>query len=175
MPVPAYNSKMLDSFQAPFLYEQEIRRLLVRFKYTDNPTLASLLVPFLLPFIEKLAPQHPHFLLMPVPMPRRRLWQRGYNQSAEIAKALAARCDTPLSLYTLQRIRYTSPMAGRSLQQRKTHLQGAFAVRECVRDKQILLLDDIWTTGSTLTACAAELKKQGATGVHALTVAYVAP
>jgi ComF family protein len=101
-----------------------------------------------------------------------RLRQRGFNQSLEIARGLAKRQGTALACKALVRSKNTQPQTGLSRKERQHNLQGAFqAVEPDVTGRNVLLVDDIYTTGATLKACVAALRKAGAQGVSVLVLA----
>ena len=110
--------------------------------------------------------------LVPVPLHARRLRERGYNQSHLLAAALAERVSLPVDDSMLVRTRYTLPQVGLSAQERQENVRDAFA---CVSDspagKLVVLIDDVYTTGATLNACALALRDRGAWTVSALTLA----
>jgi len=117
----------------------------------------------------------PGMTIVPVPLAHRAFWKRGCNQTEEIA-VNAARClDLPLETRLLRKIRHTPPQATLTHEQRRTNLKGAFAccprVAARYRGKRILLLDDVITTGSTVSECARMLVGAGVGGVHAAAVA----
>lgn len=111
-------------------------------------------------------------VLVPVPLHSRRHRERGYNQSAILAEQLGRLAGVSCDTATLQRIRYTQPQVGLDAQRRRENVAGAFA---CADDsfagKRVLLIDDVFTTGSTLRACGEALKASGARSVSALTLA----
>jgi len=115
--------------------------------------------------------------LMPVPLHPARLFRRRYNQSALLAHALGRAAGRPVLADALQRTRNTSSQGTRSRVARLANVQGAFAVRPArqaqVRDRRILLVDDVLTTGATVEACAAVLLRAGAVHVDVLTLARV--
>ncbi|MBX6763646.1 MAG: ComF family protein [Rubrobacteraceae bacterium] len=107
-------------------------------------------------------------LIVPVPLHRSRLRKRGFNQSWVIARALARRINTPVSdkLVVVRRTRDQVDLSGR---ERWANVRGAFGAREAVVGR-VLLVDDVFTTGATMSACAAALLEAGAEQVHALSV-----
>jgi ComF family protein len=110
-------------------------------------------------------------LVVPVPLSRDRLRQRGYNQAGLIASALAKLLDLPYSDKALQRIRETKSQVGLNSTARMQNVQGAFqADGTIVKDETILVVDDLFTTGATLSACALSLLESGANEVYGLTV-----
>ena len=115
-------------------------------------------------------------LIVPVPLHRSRLWQRRYNQSAELGRRLARDFRLPTDPFALTRSRATASQGAMpSAKARRRNVQRAFQVPEParVRGKRILLLDDVLTTGATVQACARALKRAGAARVHVLALARV--
>lgn len=114
-------------------------------------------------------------LIVPVPMHEKRLASRGYNQAQVMAKTLAAKKGVPCASELLVRRRETAAMKGLGSFDRYENLKNAFAVSAknhyTISGKRILLVDDIYTTGSTLDACSSVLKEAGAAAVYALTFA----
>jgi ComF family protein len=117
-------------------------------------------------------------LIVPVPLHYLRLVRRGFNQSVWLAQGLADLSDRPLSVDCLVRARPTPSQGGLSPDGRRRNVQGAFRVRrgqeKRVRDRRILLVDDVFTTGATVEACARTLRRSGASAVDVLTLARVA-
>ncbi len=121
---------------------------------------------------------------MPVPLFRSRERERGFNQARLLAEGLKKqlgrkRCGTAAKIETglLIRTRATRPQTRLKLQQRMENVRGAFSVSKPTQilDRQIVLVDDVMTTGATLSACAGALKKSGAAKVYALTLARATP
>lgn len=111
-------------------------------------------------------------ILIPVPLHPTRERERGFNQAQLLAELLSARISVPVRP-ALERIRYTTTQTAFDRAERMENLRDAFRLRKKahVRDLRVLLIDDILTTGSTLSECARVLKKAGAISVHAATAA----
>jgi ComF family protein len=110
--------------------------------------------------------------LVPVPLHPKRLRQRGYNQASLLAKELSKITGLPVEEDALIRMQDVAPQArSKSAAERRQNVQHAFACNKDLTGKQILLIDDVCTTGATLDACAIALKTTGATSVWALTAA----
>ena len=117
----------------------------------------------------------PPELIVPVPLHRTRLKERGFNQALVLAGFLFPNNRERIAPDLLVRTRWTHPQVSLSGQERRRNLGGAFAVRrpERVHGLLVLLVDDVFTTGTTLNECAKTLKAQGAAEVQALTLARV--
>jgi ComF family protein len=123
-------------------------------------------------------------VIVPVPLFHSRERERGFNQSRLLAEGLRNRIEKHpggrkivVDARLLVRTRATAPQVRLKFQARKENVRGAFAVAkpESVRGRSVLLVDDVMTTGATLSACAAALKKAGAAKVIALTLARATP
>lgn len=112
-------------------------------------------------------------IVIPVPLHAKRLKERGYNQTESIFKEWFVAKKIPWMPELLERTRHTIPQWELNSMERKKNIQGAFVVKqpEWVKNKKIILVDDIFTTGITLDECAKVLKKAGAINVSALVVA----
>ncbi|MFA5687861.1 MAG: ComF family protein [Kiritimatiellales bacterium] len=108
-----------------------------------------------------------------VPLHAARYRARGFNQSAELGRALARRMQLPFRAGLLRRIRSTGTQTGLTAPQRTDNVCGAFktGIRARVKGRRILLVDDVMTTGATVNACAKALKRNGAALVCVITVA----
>ena len=113
---------------------------------------------------------------MPVPLHWRRFFIRQYNQSAELAKLLSKNTQIPCELNILQRHRSTASQGHKNRQERYDNLRQAFRVNDSAQQllgKRILLIDDVLTSGATVSACTKILKKAGVQEVYVLTIARV--
>ena len=114
-------------------------------------------------------------LILPVPLHPDKLRQRGYNQSVLLARAFFPERRKRIRTNLLLRIRPTTPQTNLSGRKRRQNLKKAFAVKDPseVEGRRILLVDDVFTTGTTVNECARVLKKAGADEVNVLTLARV--
>jgi ComF family protein len=151
-----------------------LRKLIHIYKYGRVQTLAEPLADLAMGAF----PRDERFdAIVPVPLHWRRRWQRGFNQSELLARAVARRTGIPV-VAALLRVRPTSAQAGLSNTRRRQNVANAFRCRQRMAGRRlqgwrILLIDDVMTTGSTAAACAAALKRGGASRVALLIVARV--
>ncbi|MCX8098307.1 MAG: phosphoribosyltransferase family protein [Casimicrobiaceae bacterium] len=120
----------------------------------------------------------PVLTIIPIPLGPQRLVRRGYNQTAEIARALArapAWHRDRLDLHALIRIRDTAVQQSLSWTERRANVRGAFAATRSLVGEHVLLVDDVLTTGATLNECARAVRRAGAVAVDGLVLARVDP
>lgn len=152
----------LDGLTAGLVYTEALHAPIYRLKYHDARYLARILArQIILPDAWRGA------CLVPVPLHKRRLAQRGYNQSALIARALHRRCDLPIDEALLARTRDTGTQTDLSREERAQNVAGAFMAAPAAKGRAFILVDDVLTTGSTLLSCAAALRSAGAKTVYA--------
>jgi competence protein ComFC len=114
--------------------------------------------------------------IVPVPLHPRRQRQRGYNQSALLAQELGSCLQKPVVQDVLARIRATVPQVGLNPVERQNNVQGAFrCTSSALSGMQVLLVDDVYTTGSTLESACLALREAGVTSVQAYTLARAKP
>jgi len=144
-----------------------------RFKYSGERDLAPLLARLILDSNIIDEDFRDHQLMCPVPLFRTRLRERGFNQSAEIAKRLEIHSGVPLIADLLSKVKPTAEQAKLAAGSRRRNLLGSFVVTRAgvVSGKSIVLVDDVVTTGSTVAACAEALKSSGVSKVLVVSVA----
>jgi len=162
----------LDRIRSAVAYDERARSLVLRLKYGRKTGLAKVMAGHML---RPLAELDAGALLVPVPLHRSRLWSRGFNQSVLIAAALARRSGHSTDPFVLERKRRTPKLKGMTVAERRRTVQGAFALRKGknVKDQHLILVDDVYTSGSTAEACARLLKRKGAASVSLLSYARV--
>ncbi|MBU6207136.1 MAG: ComF family protein [Alphaproteobacteria bacterium] len=162
-----------DGVHAAVAYGEISRRVTLRLKYgrriSDARTMAVLMARHMA--------VTPETLVIPVPLHYWRIWQRGYNQSALIAGYLVRLQGGTLLPDGLKRVRRTRSLSGLGKKQRAKEVRGAFRVPEVhrsrIRGAHILLVDDVFTSGATVNACARVLKAKGAKRVEVICWARV--
>jgi ComF family protein len=151
-------------------FEGTLREAIHCFKYKNMRALAEPLGGLLVDFWPQLP--DPVDVLVPVPLHRRRLRERGYNQAQLLTRHLGVAVSVPVVCDALCRVRYTTSQVGLGLRERRENVAGAFSCAGGrLQGKRVLLIDDVCTTGATLEACCMALKAGGARSVWALTVA----
>lgn len=112
--------------------------------------------------------------IIPVPLHPKRLKWRGFNQAEEVARHLALVLNTTVNTQVLKRIQETEAQSGKSLHDRWINISGAFALTdpESIRGKKIILLDDVLTTGTTLSHCLRVIEQANPESVCVVTVAF---
>jgi len=170
-----------DRARSVFVYEGAGREMVLAFKHGDRLDLTPNFTGWLMRTGGALIGESD--IVLPVPLHRQRLFQRRYNQSAVLARALALENKKAggrkmvFDPFILQRIRKTPPQKGLNKTERQKNMQSAFAVSPekaaIIKNKNLLLIDDVYTSGATLNACTKALKKSGAGSVFVLTLARV--
>jgi ComF family protein len=163
-----------EAARAVLLYTETVSRAVQSFKYGGSTVgLKSFRM------LHNALPGHEDWaaadLILPVPLHVKRLRQRGFNQALRLARALFPDQKSKIDPFLLERSRWTVPQTGLSGAERRRNLKQAFRVRqpERLQGKEILLVDDIFTTGSTVNECARVLLRGGARRVRVLTLARV--
>ena len=161
--------------RAALRYDRQSRKLILPLKHADRTDLVAALAPQMLRAGMKLLGRAD--LLVPVPLHRRRLFQRRYNQAALLAHAVARLAHLPVQPDALIRTRATESLGDKSADARATEVQRAFTVRPSrmarIAGARVLLIDDVMTSGATANECAAALLRAGAAAVDVLVAARV--
>jgi len=154
-----------------------VKKLISQFKYEPYvkelaKPLASLIIAHLLNLNK--ADSFKNYILIPAPLHKKKMKQRGFNQSAEIAKELSRNLMIPVFDDVLIKIKQTPSQTELKKEERTKNVKGAFFCQkpEIVKERKILLVDDIYTTGSTIEEGRRALKKAGASEVWGVVVAH---
>lgn len=155
-----------DGIAAGTLYTETSRKLVLALKHGGRIAIAPILARLIAARLP--APSNSQ-LIVPVPLHRQRLWSRGYNQAALLGRELARLGHGDLLVDALIRTKPTPSLGGLGKQARTKALAGAIAVRSNIKDRiagsEVILIDDVLTSGATSSACVAALKRAGASRV----------
>lgn len=169
------NAPVFDAARAAVVYNDASRQAILDFKYGDRLHAAQTFAGWMLRAGQELIAQSD--VMVPVPLHARRLWQRRFNQSALLAAALAKIAGKAHAPGVLRRLKFTVPQKGLSRTERNDNVRNAFAIdarrAADIHGKNVLLIDDVFTSGATLNECARTLKGAGAAKVSVLTIARV--
>lgn len=161
----------LDGVRAAAYFENNpIQSAIHHLKYNNHRALATALG-------ELLVRAYQHYrleaeVIVPVPLHNARLKERGYNQSELLVREMCRVLGLPMNNSSLQRFRRTRPQVGLGIIERQQNVVDAFSCRDqALAGQRVLLIDDVWTTGATMNACAATLKANDVTSVWGLTLA----
>ncbi len=159
-------ARMLDGFYAPFAHETTARDLVRALKYLDIRDAASMLAPSMAQFFIDMPGAYD--VLVPIPLHHRRLRERGYNQAELLAQSVSSHCGLQVA-NALIRVVDTRQQATLSAKARSENVSAAFAWRDSLTGKRVLLVDDVCTTGATAAAAAIVCRCAGAYSVGLLT------
>ncbi len=160
-----------DQGYSLWLHRKPVSQSIYRFKYHNQRRYA---IHYVEELQKEYAPQIRSWQvekIMPVPLHRKRMRKRGYNQAELIAEILGKVLDIPVDKDSLRRSKDTIPQKELGRRERERNMEGAFSLSDTFMPAgTVLLIDDIYTTGSTLNAAAAALKKRGVQKVYFLTI-----
>lgn len=166
---------LFDKARSALVYDDASRDIILAYKHADQ----TQSVPSFLPWLERAGKDilDQADCLIPVPLHRWRILRRRFNQSALIAQYLSKETQIPCLLDVLKRTRATQTQGHLHANQRKKNVKNAFVVQDqyktTIRQKNIVLIDDVYTTGSTVSECTKALIKSGVASVNVLTLARV--
>ncbi len=158
-------------------YEGELKRAIATLKYNNNPEIGVLLGKWLAQTWQEnnVISSRLKLTIVPIPLHKTRFQERGFNQAVSLAKGFCQETGDYLELEALIRVKASKAMFGLSPAQRKKNLQNAFAISEnwqkSSKSRSILLLDDIYTTGTTIKEAAQILRQQKINVVGAIVIA----
>lgn len=156
-----------------FKYEGFIREKIIEYKFKDSSYLYKMFSKLILNTKEINSFINEYDIIIPVPISKKRLKERGYNQSELIAKQISKANKIPLQLNVLYKIKNIKPQSQMNKKQRLENIKNVYIVKnvEKIENKKILIIDDVYTTGSTVNECAKVLAEKGARIIGVLTIA----
>lgn len=160
---------------APFTYESPLDGHIQAMKFRPSRAMGRALGLLLVEILESPGLAQEVDALVPVPLHRRRLIERGFNQAFEIARPVAAATGLPLIIRGIHRHANTRPQSLLAAHERHPNMHGAFRIRRSLKGLNVAIVDDVITTGATVNALAASLAEAGAGEIHAWALARVVP
>lgn len=151
------------------VYDDATAKAIYRFKYGRDTTYSAPLGAMMADY-----PLEGFDLIIPVPLHIKRLRERGFNQSLLLANAIGKRKGISVAPFILKRTRWTEPQVNLTGKERRVNVKGAFEVCGDVSGKRILVVDDVYTTGATVSECSKVLKRSGAKEVCVFTLSRTA-
>jgi ComF family protein len=154
-------------------YDGTILTAIHLFKYHRKTGIGKVLGNIMADFVSGIWDMNAFDLIIPVPLHIKKLRERGFNQAVVLARVLSKRFKIALDITSLKRVLVTPPQVGLGRKERLINVKGAFSVtsQHQISGKRILLIDDVYTTGSTLTECSHVLLNAKAEAVAVLTMA----
>ena len=165
--------KYFNELMYIFKYEGEIRRLIIDYKFNDKSYIYLTFVNFLLKNEKIFEKIKKYDKIIPVPISKKRLKARGYNQSYLIAKEIAKQTNLEIVNNCLIKTKNIIEQSKLNKEERKQNIQGVYELQneKLIKDKKILLIDDIYTTGSTVNECSKILRQGNPTEIGILVLA----
>jgi len=167
--------KNISGFTSLYVFEKdrELQEILHHFKYNKRFKVGITLGIESAKIRRQIISDWKIDLIIPVPLHHLKKAERGYNQSVYIANGLSKTLKIPTKERSIKRIRYTESQTLKNIKDRELNVGGAFSVRnkKWIKGKNILLVDDVITTGATISECARQLLNHGAEKVYAISVA----
>ena len=161
--------------RAPFIYDKSVKNLIYKLKYSSDKYLSEYMAKFM---CEEILLNNIEFdLVVSVPLHKKRYKKRGYNQSALLGKEIAKKFNVEFDDNSLKRIINTKTQTSLTYEERQKNLNHAFELKDNynVKGKNILLVDDVFTTGATVEKCSELLFNNGAKNVYVITFAHTDP
>lgn len=159
---------------APFYYTGALRSAVLQYKFQGKWLFGEIFAALMLSYIRGFPLEGQYDAIAGIPLSRKRLWERGYNQARQLAAPIGKALGLPLLDNGIFRRRNTAAQSTLRGAARYENVRDAFIANvRAVENKKIILVDDVFTYGATMESCAKELKEKGAAEVLALTLAVV--
>lgn len=167
------NEKYYDKHIYFFMYEGIIRKLILNYKFNDKAYLYKTFVNFLIKQKKVFEIIKSYDIILPVPISKKRYNQRGYNQAELICRQLSKEVKIKIVKKCLYKQKDIVPQSSLNKESRIQNVKDAYKIKNIriIKNKKIILFDDIYTTGSTANECSKILKKNGAKEVIVITLA----
>lgn len=167
------NNHCFDYLFSSYCYQDYIRKLLLDFKFNNKKYLCNFLSQRISKYAYNFSKTNNIDYIVYVPISFRRYMERGYNQSELIARMIEKEIKVPIIKFNLIKVKHNARQSELSVDMRKDNIKGVYNVRnkDLFKNKCLLLIDDIFTTGNTIEECSKVLKEAGASRIIAMTVA----
>ena len=167
------SDQIIDEHLYIFMYGGVIRQIFLNYKFNEKAYLYKTFTNFLLKnekFVEIIKS---YDIIIPVPVSKERRKKRGYNQSGLIAKEISKKLNIPINQTSLKKVKNIVAQSTLNKEQREKNIQGAYIMKNAksLKSKKVLIIDDIYTTGSTINECSKILYEVGTNKIGALTIA----
>jgi len=164
------NNTFIDHAYSGWFFNDVFQNVIHSFKYLDRPKFAFHFGRYLANEILKYSQFPPVDMLIPVPLHPVKKRDRGYNQADWIAQGVAKELNIPISFNSLKKIKYTPSQTTLNMEEREKNVASVFHCSQSFNDLHICIIDDVLTTGSTISAVAKACKEAGAKKITALTL-----
>ena len=164
------HKRAFDRNRSVFLYDGKLRQSLVRYKYYGAREYGDFYAESVCRFIGDEIRRWDPDVLIPIPLTAAKQRMRGFNQAGYMAERIGTKLEIPVSHDLLKKIHETRSQKKLNAAQRKQNLRNAFCVKEDLHGYTVLVIDDVYTTGSTMEAAALCLKAAGAEKVYCITL-----
>jgi ComF family protein len=171
--IDEYQDKYFDKHYYIFRYDSFIRKIILDYKFNEKPFLYKSFINFFNKYQKKYLQIDFYDIIVPVPISKKRLKQRGYNQSYLIAKEISEILNIKIEKDILVKKENNIQQSTLNKEEREKNVQDVYEIKnkESIKDKKILLIDDIFTTGATVNECSKLLKSAGAEKIDIFTIA----
>lgn len=166
-------TKNIDSFISAFSYEGLIKEIIRRYKFSGQVAYKDVFIPLMMKNLTRFPLQEDYDLITAIPLSRKRLYERGYNQAEVLARDIADAIDMECNFNCIFKKRHNKKQSlTKNKWARQENVRDTYiADYRKIKGKRIILIDDVCTTGSTMDECAKELREKGATSVLGVTLA----
>ena len=169
------DKQIINEFFSLFIFEKdkELQNAIHALKYNNKFKVGIFLGKLLGLELQKFHPEWQIDLIIPIPLHQLKKAERGFNQSFYIAKGLGKKLNSDVKDNIVKRIKYTESQTTMKITERKENISGAFKIRaqKSLRGKNILIVDDVITTGATISECGIILKNAGVQNIYAASIA----
>ena len=156
-----------------FKYSEIIRKLIIQYKFNDKAYLYKTFCEIIVKDKKAFDFIKSYDIIIPVPIHKKRMRERGYNQSELISKELASMCDLAIYTNVLTKVKNNKPQSTLDQKEREENTKNVYKLinSEKIYNKKVLIFDDVFTTGATISACVREIEKASPSKIGVLTLA----